>query len=418
MTKLYQHQIDALNWLQDKPKVLLGLDAGLGKSAIAIKTFKPNENILIIAPATLKQNWFREIKLWSEYSPTIHIIKKKTDKLQPGVNIVNYDILGSKKNKKIVSNFDFKNFKVDRLIVDESHYIKNPKSIRSKITAKLIHQIKNVILLSGTPSERTMDLYVPLRSLGVIDTNMHSFGVKYCGGKKIYLGRKEVWDYRGNTRTDELKELMSGHCLFMTKEDVIDLPEKVFSVIGLDLPVSRREKEYNLEDILEDTRPIGFEGLSELLHEQALLKLPLCIKHIKMRLESTHKIVIFAKHHDVIDSLMHELKSFNPVKLDGRCSATQKDDAVSIFQNDKNCRLFIGQIKASGVGLTLTSSSDVIFVETNWSYSDLSQCADRVHRIGAKNNVYIEILTIANSIDERVLYTTLIKKEFKEDIFK
>ncbi len=412
---LYKHQIEALDWLEKRPKAILALDAGLGKSAIAIKTFKDNERILIICPATLKLNWVREIKLWSSRTD-ITIIKTKKDELKPGINIINYDLLGKKVKKRAVANFDFKGF--DRVILDESHRIKNAKAVRTKIGAKIVKNIKNAILLTGTLGERSMDLYVPLISIDAIDMNMHSFGMKYCDGKKVYLGMREVWDYRGNTNSSELRRLIKPKTLIMHKEDVIDLPEKTINIIELDAKVSRREREYDVGAILKDPRAIGFEGLAELIHEQALAKLPLAIKHIKMRLENTDKLFIVARHTDVIDILLEKLEKFNPVKLDGRDNLNAKQTAVDTFQTDKTCQVFIGQIVASGVGITLTAASNVIFVETDWSYSNISQAGDRCHRIGQKNNVHIEILTVANSIDQRILYTTLEKKQFTEEVLR
>lgn len=414
---LYQHQKDALEWIKNKPKAILALDAGLGKTAITIKTFKPDENILVICPATLKTNWKQEIELWSEHSFNVHIIKKKTDQLKSGINIINYDILGKKEGKNVVPCFDFKNFRVDRVVLDESHYIKNHLAVRSKIAAKLVRIAPNAILLSGTLGEKSRDLYTPLLSIGAINKTFHEYGMMYCGAFKRYMGRREIWDYNGNSNQGMLRRVMEPSTLIMRKEDVIDLPEKIFKVVSIDVNKRyAREKDYSLKSIYESSEPIGFAGLSELLHDQALDKLPLAIKYIKDRLETTKKIVLIAKHIDVIDGLFYALKEYNPVKLDGRDNADKKDLSKVTFQTDPSCRIFIGQIKAAGVGITLTAASDVIFVETNWSFSDISQAADRCHRIGQKNTVLAEILTITDSLDEHVLRRTLEKKQFVEEV--
>lgn len=411
---LYKHQKDAIEWLKDRPKAILALDMGLGKTLIAIKTFKDNERILIICPATLKLNWKKEIYKWSDRKDINIILKKKDIIPKKGIVIINYDILGGRVKKKITPNFNFSGF--DRVIIDESHYIKTPKSIRSKIAAKIVKTTPNAVLLSGTLGERSKDLFVPLFSIGATDLTWTKYADKFCDPKRIFIGRKEIWDYNGLSNPAELKKLMTPYTLIMKKEDVIDLPDKIIKVICLDLHVDKREKNYNLNDIIKDKRPIGFEGLSELLHDQGLLKVAQAVAHIKMHLETSRKVFVIAKHHDVIDLLMEKLKDYNPVKLDGRDSAYKRDRAVYKFQNSKNCKVFVGQIKAAGTGITLTAASLAVIVENNWSYSDLTQAIDRLHRIGAKSTVVAEILTISGSIDDRVLHKTLEKKQFNMEV--
>ena len=419
--KLKPHQVDALEWVRRKfnegckPKVVLALDMGLGKTVISAQDILPFERVLVICPATLKINWQKELRLWSN-TPKITIIKKKSEVLPkgPGTVIVNYDLLGKKAKKRAVANFDFSGF--DRVIVDEFHFTKNPKSIRSKITGKIIKNTPKALLLSGTAMERPIDLYVPYFSIGALTDSYHSFGMKYCDAKKVYLGVREVWQYRGSSNPEELRKVIEPYTLVMKKEDVIDLPKRTVSVVALDLPVGRQEKNYAFTDILKDPRPIGFEGLAELLHEQGVKKVPLALKHIKMRLESNHKIFVTARHTDVIDMLREGLKDFNPVIIDGRCSDSQKEKNKDTFQEDDNCRILIGQTKAAGVGLTLTAASHVIMVEPDWSYSAVMQLIDRCHRIGQTENVTAELLTIHKSIDERVLYTNLEKQGYIGEI--
>jgi SWI/SNF-related matrix-associated actin-dependent regulator 1 of chromatin subfamily A len=415
--KLFPHQEQALKWIEQNKnsKVILALDMGLGKSAISAKTILPTEKVLVICPASLKINWYREVQTWAN-TPKITIVNKKSETLPTGAGtvIINYDILGFNekqgKRKMAKPNFDFKDF--DRVIVDESHMIKNPKAVRTKIAGRIISKAPKAILLSGTLMERAIDLYVPLTAIGANQYKYDAYGFKFCEPKLIDIGRRQVWSYRGLSNADELKHMMAPQTLVMKKEDVIDLPEKFIKVVALDLPVHKREKSYDLESIKKDPRPLGFEGLAELLHEQGLSKVKMATEHIKMRLEETEKIFITAKHSLVIDELKENLAEFNPVVLDGRCSLKQKQDAVDKFQNTKECRIFIGQNTAADKGITLTAANHVIMVEPDWSYSTLMQLIDRCHRIGQKNFVTAEMLVIANSIDERVLHTTLTKEGY------
>lgn len=416
---LFEHQERALWWIDTNiyKKVILALDMGLGKSAISAKTISDHEKTLIICPATLKINWKREILKWTKISKNdIVIINKKSEALPKtsGIVIINYDLLGQnvKKGKRKIAtpNYDFSDF--DRVIVDECHMIKNPKAVRSKIAGRIIAKTDNAILLSGTLMERAIDLYVPLTAIGANTFSYDSYGHRFCDPQLVWAGRRQVWTYRGLTKADELKAMMAPQTLIMKKEDVIDLPSKSIRVVALDLPIDKREKKYSLDEIKKDPRPLGFEGLAELLHEQGLLKVKDAISHIKMRLEEHDKIFVTAKHTAVIDELIEKLKKFKPVYLDGRCSAKQKQEAVDTFQNTKECKVFIGQNVAACTGLTLTAASHVIMVEPDWSFSVLMQLIDRCHRIGQTKDVTAELLTIADSIDERVLYTTLLKEGY------
>jgi SWI/SNF-related matrix-associated actin-dependent regulator 1 of chromatin subfamily A len=122
------------------------------------------------------------------------------------------------------------------------------------------------------------------------------------------------------------------------------------------------------------------------------------------------KIVVFAHHAAVIDALMDGLKDYLPVKLDGRIGAVEKQRAVDTFQNNKDCRVFVGQMQAAGVGITLTAASNVVFVESSWVSGDIAQAVDRCHRIGQKDSVLAQFLVIRGSLEEYMLRTVVDKQ--------
>jgi SWI/SNF-related matrix-associated actin-dependent regulator 1 of chromatin subfamily A len=89
---------------------------------------------------------------------------------------------------------------------------------------------------------------------------------------------------------------------------------------------------------------------------------------------------------------------------------TDKNKAVESFQNDPICKVFIGQIQSAGVGITLTAADTVVFVESSWVPGEVEQAVDRCHRIGQKNNVLAQFLTVSGSIDEIMLQAIVKKK--------
>ena len=153
-----------------------------------------------------------------------------------------------------------------------------------------------------------------------------------------------------------------------------------------------------------------FSEISKLRHETAAAKIPLMIEHLRDQLESVNKIVFFAHHHDVMDAIQEEFKEI-AVKLSGKENMEERQQAVDSFQNNPKIKLFIGSIKAAGVGITLTASNMVVFGELDWVPGNISQCEDRTHRIGQKESVLIQHLVVDDSLDAKMAQTLVNKQE-------
>ena len=198
------------------------------------------------------------------------------------------------------------------------------------------------------------------------------------------------------------------------KIDVLkDLPEKVYSYIPVELS---NAKEYlHAEDDfiqwLKETK--GSEAVRRTGQVMALAKIE-ALKQLAVKgklkqamewiynfLQSGKKLVVFATHHFVIDALIAEFPNIS-VCIDGRVSMSDRQKAVDSFQNDSNIQLFIGNIEAAGVGITLTAASDAVFLELPWTPGKLVQASDRIHRIGQKFSVTIYFLLSANTIEEKI----------------
>jgi len=401
--KLYPHQEHAVEWLTTRPKTILALDMGLGKTAVSIMHMELPA--LVICPASLKLNWAKELRLWRPELSS-QVIKSSKDKPNGAdVTIVNFDIL---------AKIDLPT--VQTLIVDEAHYAKNYKAKRTKIVTRKIKECANVLLLTGTPIvNRPIELWTLLNSIGATKLGYFEFGMKYCAG---WHTPWNTYDFSGSSRQVELTKLLEPFMLRMTKSECLkDLPAKTYRIIELDLPVDAREKAFSLEQ-LNKPDSIPFEAISDILKLNAERKLPDAISYIKDALEHSSKVVVFAHHIHIIDQLMLALHDYGPVKVTGAVKSEDRQKAVETFQTDSKCRIFIGNIKAAGVGLTLTAASHVIFVEASWSPADVQQAADRCHRIGQKDNVVVDLLTISESIDALVLHSVLTKMDVIDHIIK
>jgi SWI/SNF-related matrix-associated actin-dependent regulator 1 of chromatin subfamily A len=308
------------------------------------------------------------------------------------------------------------------LIVDEAHRFKNSKAQRSKATLSLLTYFDRVVFISGTPMlNRPMELY------GILDTaapetidfmNYFNFGKRYCAGFESKYG----WDFSGASNVTELAEKVSPKFMLrIKKEDVLkELPPKTEEVllIGDDLNAelaaldSEIIKSFSPLDLIKGQISDGKElHLSTYRQKLGIFKVNESAKYIESILENgDEKILVFAIHKQVIAELTEILKVHNPLVITGDTAMASRDQIVHQFQNDPMKRLFVGNIQAAGLGITLTRATRVIFVEFSWTKADNDQAADRAHRIGQTDNVFVQYLCYKNSIDRAVLGAMLEKQ--------
>lgn len=426
ISKKYQflkdYQTEGVLFLSSRKASYLGDTMGLGKTVQTLVAcdIKNNFPVLIICPNSLKCNWVNEIeKFISNRSSEIITAKTKQISKDKDFYIINYDIIGKKLEQLIELN-------LKAVVLDESHYIKESKTARFKAIDKLIvnSNIENRILLSGTaitnrPKELLSQVLI-LDRLSCLAKNEFNFLEKYCNGKKTRFG----WDFSGASNTKELHEKMTANFyLRREKENVLkELREKQYNTIQFEID---NRKEYNqaynnLENYLmkikddddDDVRDIGnakhlveIEVLKQLAVKG---KLKSSIEWIEDFIENDEKLVLFCHHKEAIKELQGYFK--DSLTIDGSTSIEDRQTAVDLFQNDISKKLIICSIKSAGVGLTLTASSNVAFLEFTWTPSDIDQCSDRVHRIGQKNNVNIYYLVAKDTIEDQKILPLIEKK--------
>ena len=153
---------------------------------------------------------------------------------------------------------------------------------------------------------------------------------------------------------------------------------------------------------------INFSEMAKIREELGLAKVPFILERLEEILDEVEKVVIFARHHSVIDKI-HARFNSSCVVLDGRTPVEDRQRRVDIFQGDPGIKIFLGSIKAAGVGTTLTAASLGIFVEEEWLADDITQAEDRLHRKTQTRGVNIQHLIMKNSLDEHMI--TRIMKE-------
>ena len=151
---------------------------------------------------------------------------------------------------------------------------------------------------------------------------------------------------------------------------------------------------------------VAFTEMSKARHATALAKIPHVIEHLKDCLENG-PVVFFAHHKDVIAAINEAFP--DAVKITGDVGMEDRQTAVDAFQAGKT-NLFLGNILAAGVGITLTASAHVVFGELDWVPGNMSQAEDRCHRIGQEQSVLVQHLVLEGSLDADMA-KKLIKKQ-------
>jgi SWI/SNF-related matrix-associated actin-dependent regulator 1 of chromatin subfamily A len=275
--------------------------------------------------------------------------------------------------------------------------------------------------LSGTPIlNRPIEIYPVLSWLLPQDwpsDGYFDFAQRYCGAYHNRFG----WDFSGASNLAELSNrLHSSVMIRRTKAQVLpQLPEKIRTVVELYpafAEIKRTIKQeldaYEARFLKVNHSLINWDDLARVRHQTALAKVPLIVQYVTEVLEGgVQKIVVFAHHRDVIAQLVDGLSSYHPVKLFGGMGPQDRQDSIDAFQRDPCVRVFIGNIQAAGNGITLApASSRCIFAELSWTPAEMTQCEDRLHRIGTKDSVHVQHLVLEGSLDA-MMVKVLIKKQ-------
>lgn len=443
--RLYPYQIEGADWLATQTHALLADEMGLGKSAQAIRAADiiSAKRIFVICPAALRVNWEREFTKFSKLSRTFTVCMDMKSKFSLSCSVISsYDLVTLNK-KDYLNSWDL-------LILDEAHFLKNHTAKRTKaIFGKegVVRHAKRVWALTGTPApNHAAELWPLLYTFGKTPLTYDEFLTRYCSYYVTPHRTKQVTGLK-KEHLPELKKTLESVMLRRKKEDVMkELPPIRFSEItvapspvDIDIqssfvqyifPVDRREelrKKLLFEmDYLKKitSMPAGHDAMraleaisssiSTLRRYAGLQKVPAVIEMVKGELESRayEKIVIFAIHRDVIESLRVGLIRYGTVTLYGGTDPGTKQRNVDRFQANPMVRVFIGNIQAAGAGINLTVAHQVLFIEQSFVAGENAQASFRCHRIGQTKPVSVRFVSLNNSIDQKV--TTLLRRKTRD----
>lgn len=475
--KLKQHQKEGITFLVQNKKCIMADGMGMGKSTEAVVSAMEthSDKVLIICPASLKSTWKRELSIYNDASD-ITIINGSEWKTSTRYTIVNYDILdnfykiptnevyeikenedGTKtrvvkmvkgRNGKLVpktrksvnkekikeclqqSPLFLENFNC--VIIDEAHKLSNNTSIRYKVIADYLKraQPEYVFLLTGTPlTNRPMNLYNILKLIDAEVTKDYQYYVKrYCDGKEINLktGQK-IMLTGGATNLEELKEKIKHVYIRRLLSDMSDMVNKTIETRYYDLSDTQMERYNELwDEYVLAQQEQGNEDSEEyrqlvegMLVRQYLAKemISNTTQLVDEKLEDGEKVI-------VICTFTEEIEAFKKyygnkcVVYDGKMTLKQKDKAEHEFMNNPKVKVFVGQIIACSVGLTLTAAHTLIFNSYSWQYSDNAQAEDRIYRLNQTEDVTCIYQLFNDSISQNMFDKVLRKKIIMNEVIK
>jgi len=412
------HQKEAIEKLAGSKRFILADDMGLGKttSTIIAALESGAKKVLIICPASLKINWSREIENYTDKS--IYICEGKNFSSEHDFVIINYDIIKNFHDIKDKDISQILNAKFDLIIIDEAHYIKNSQAQRTKLINNFVKNVNRLWLLTGTPiTSRPIDYYNLLSLVeSPVSQNWMAYVIRFCEGYQFRAGKRKVWNVNGASNLDELRERTSKQILRRLKTDVLDLPEKIINPVYLRLKSREYENlmgEYydwyknNKEE--SSSLTVQFSKLMKVRQVIADEKVSQTIELAENIIEQGKKVIIFSNFTEPLKRI-HEHFGKMSVYLDGSTTKPARQKAVDDFQDNDKVKVFCGNIKAAGVGITLTSAEVVIFNDLSFVPSDHSQAEDRAYRYGQKNSVLVYYPLFENTI-EGAIYDILIRKK-------
>jgi len=415
-----EHQKEAIKSLVENKKFILADDMGLGKttSTIIAALETGAKKVLIICPASLKINWQREIENYSN-KPTSIIEGKKWE--DGDFIIINYDIIKNFHDEKKKSDSVLLKTKFDLVIIDEAHYIQNKQAQRTKLINDFVSNVDRLWLLTGTPiTSRPINYFNLLNLIECpVAKNWMAYVKRYCNGFQFQAGRRKIWNVSGASNLEELRDRTAPLVLRRLKENVLDLPDKIITPVYLRL----KSKEYEAlmgeyydwydKNGESDSLTLQFTKLTKVRQVIAEEKVASTIEICENIVEQGKKVIVFTNFTKTLEMILEHFGK-KAVRLDGQMSQKERQMSVDRFQNEEDVMVFVGNIKAAGVGITLTAGEAVVMNDLSFLPSDHSQAEDRSYRYGQKNNVLVYYPIFDNTV-EGIIYDILKKKK---DIFE
>ena len=421
-------------------RVLLGDEMGLGKTIQAIAAMAhlyakdPDSRFLVVCPASVMVNWCREITKFSAIkSHLLHgaLLEDSLDSWirRGGAAVTNYESLS-----KIIGAVDGQ-MKIDMLVIDEAHYIKNPEAKRTKYIHTLEDESERILMMTGTPLENKVDEMCEL--IGFVRPDLV----------------KEIRSNAGMRHVPEFREILAPVYLRRQRDMVLDeLPPLT---IEEEWCAMTREDSLAYRAQVEDGNFMGMRRVSFLQEDMETSSKAIRLKELcDLAMEEGRKVIVYSFFRDTISKVIRLLGGTADGAVAGGTAAgsaaesapglaagsaaglaagsaaggtvvgsitgstpvEKRQDLIDRFTETPGGAVLVSQVQAGGTGLNIQAAGIVIFCEPQIKPSLEWQALSRVYRMGQVQNVLVYHLLCENTVDEAVR-AILARKEEEFDLF-
>ena len=443
---LHPYQTHGARFLTARRYAYLADDMGLGKTVQACAAAASLARVLVICPAVARPVWAQHWREWGPQGPEPVVLRQLSDPIQPaGMVIVSYEYAR-------VNAASLAAIKWDVLILDEAHMAKShaaqrTRAIFGKSPPGIARSAARVWWLSGTPIENHPgEIWLPMYFAGKTRKTHDEWIKAYCEGydhngafrvtgaktHMIPALRQELAQsdlFLRRTRKQVFPEIPPRQVSSLTVEAQVPAPAELDAAFpDLDGPLLKERLRLETELLahalgsdssLDSVSMAVLQGIAQsvstLRRYSGMLKVAPVVELLKHELDSgqLRKVALFYVHDAVGAALMSRLARYNPVRISGATDYAARDRSIESFNFDPECRVFIGQLRACGVAMTLSDCTDVMAVETGWDPSTLAQALHRVRREpGDTTPIFSRVVTLDEPLDKAV--SALIARKARE----
>lgn len=440
--KPYRHQQEAFDFVcklfgltdgqQRSSGAALLMEMGTGKTLVAIAVacilyqFGLAERVLVVAPLSLLGVWESELQRFAGVPVNAVVLKGTLDKKKEllsqtvpdklNVVIVNYESAWRMERELLA-------FDAQMIVADEGHKVKEGRTKQSKALHHLGDKARYKLLLTGTLiTNRELDVWSQYRFVNptIFSTSFYAFRGRFFDmvgyGNHIPAFRK--------SKTDEFLKRLHSVAYRVTKAEALDLPDiteetryvelepkamKLYRELAKESYAEMERGEITASNVLTKILRLsqvtgGFVGDDDKsMHAVSTAKMDALEDILDSVMADGKKLVIMARFVAELDAIAALLEKRGIGYAQVRGGVKDRAEEVRRFQEDADCRVFIGQIAAAGLGLTLTAADTLCFFSMDYSMSNFTQAQARIHRIGAKDTCHYLYLIARGTIDEQVI---------------
>ena len=409
------HQKETLATSLNRKNNLWALDMGTGKTlaAASMSVITQSTRTVIVCPSLVKYNWFEDMTTEWGFNPLywsiIDALKSKTIKaFRERFVVLNFE--------QVKKNMDYLlSDRIDHIIADEAHYLKNHLSGRSKAFQTLIKESGDtrLTMLTGTPvTNRINDMFNYFKmSNHPVGGSITKFKKRYC----LVSGTRGGDKVTGAQNIEELKGLASNLMIRIRSEDCLDLPDLILKNYYFKVDEIKKEYEEELDKIRKKKEQYDnlhgnekqkmFHNIKANIHTLnrivATAKVPHILKLIEHLEDLGEKVIVFSGYKNPLNILGEKLGD-KCIKIDGSINSHKRMKLINKFKKDPKCTAFLGNMQAAGIGINLTNARYVIFMNFPFTPDLIEQAQKRAHRSGQKKKVYVLYTIVKDTIDEHI----------------